>query len=128
MTRKMIWTFLIGTLVSHGVQAQQPQFDVQELYDQCKQKSDTQASTFCLGFIAGIADVMRHNGDRRSSMDAAQWAAVSELALCGGPSYGAYIQAFMNWAQKHPEYWGERNFQGVVAALHQAWPCPGISN
>ena len=36
---------------------------------------------------------------------------------------GAMLQAFLIWAEKHPEKWSHYNGTGVLEALHETWPC-----
>jgi len=119
---------LVCVISAQEALAQEAKLDVQELYTQCKQPANSQAQIFCLGFISGIADLMQLNGQRQKSLDAAQWSVIAGTAFCAQSSYGAYVQVFVNWAQKHPEEWGERNFVGTVVALREAWPCPQNSN
>jgi len=38
-------------------------------------------------------------------------------------SYGATVQTFKNWAQKHPEKWSLDRLYGVIWALQEAYPC-----
>jgi len=45
------------------------------------------------------------------------------LALCGAPSHGAMIQAFINWAEKNPQQWATGKTAGVMLALQESWPC-----
>lgn len=39
------------------------------------------------------------------------------------PSVGAAAQAFLNWADAHPELWGERFADGMIAAAMETFPC-----
>lgn len=51
---------------------------------------------------------------------------IERIAICSGrpvPIYAARIQAFMNWARAHPEKWNLTDFEGVVLALRESWPC-----
>jgi hypothetical protein len=50
------------------------------------------------------------------------------FALCSEPKGTVptgreMIQAFVNWAEKHPESWSQRNIYGVALALRESWPC-----
>ena len=48
------------------------------------------------------------------------------LFLCADPlpTFGAIIQAFVKWAENHPEAWsGAPRQLGVMAALQKTWPC-----
>jgi hypothetical protein len=45
------------------------------------------------------------------------------LTTCArSASFGAMIQVFINWAQKHPEQWSSPREFGVVQALKETWP------
>jgi len=49
----------------------------------------------------------------------------STLGMCGAPSglpLDAYIQVFINWAQRRPEEWGHyKSF--AATSLSEKWPC-----
>ncbi len=49
----------------------------------------------------------------------------SDLRICSTEAipYGAMVQTFRNWAEKHPEKWGARRYMGVMLALRETWPC-----
>jgi hypothetical protein len=97
--------------------AADPHLTIQGLYDDCKNYSSVQSS-FCLGYISGIGDAMHFiEGFRKKMPD------VESFAMCGAPSYGAMVQAFINWAEKHPEDWMRSRVYGVMLALGQTWPC-----
>jgi hypothetical protein len=100
-----------------------PDQTVQGLYMACKETNMDQFDRGrCLGFISGIGDVMAVIGSGRHDL---------QLGLCGPsptPTYGAMIQAFMNWAEKHPEQWNIAQEAGVVIALRETWPCVGKAN
>jgi hypothetical protein len=42
-----------------------------------------------------------------------------------GYTMGAVIQAFLNWADKHPEKWARPRIFGATAAMRETWPCDG---
>ena len=80
----------------------------------------------CIGYITGIGDMMGLNGLLIAKYDEGV-INLNHLAFCPGkpaPTYGATLQVFKNWAQRHPERWGDKAFVGVIAALREAWPCP----
>ena len=95
---------------------------VQFLYQTCKDETAANGPRFCLGYILGVGQLMAVNsrfGDN--------------FALCyaesegGVPTARAMIQAFLTWADKHPESWSQRNIMGVALALREAWPCPATT-
>jgi hypothetical protein len=89
--------------------------NVQELLDLCKQRPDSYGYAICLNYIAGIGDVM---GATAQVIDDFR-----PLGMCGEPTYGALVQAFVNWAEKHPEQWKTDPGVGVMVALRETFPC-----
>ncbi|WP_366510182.1 Rap1a/Tai family immunity protein [Mesorhizobium sp.] len=72
------------------------------------------------GYVGGIADQMVANG---------MFAAREEFSICVGkkvPTHGAYKQAFINWADDHPESWQNHQYLGVVEALRSTWPSTSL--
>ena len=84
---------------------------VQTLRGWCKQPQDTYDFAICLGYVTGTADTLVEIG------------ASNKLGMCGRPTYGVAIQAFLNWADSHPEYWDRDKSFGAIVALHEKWPC-----
>ena len=93
--------------------------DVQALYYMCK-KTGTTEYWICAGFVGGVADLMGlfpvGPRDREPALKA--------FSMCASPSHGAMVQAFINWAETHPEQWDQPQVNGVVQALRSQWPCP----
>jgi hypothetical protein len=126
MTRREIFALCVvfaSMIPGHTLRADEPKLNVQELYSQCMAPKDSTAAIFCLGFVSGIGDFMQLNGAERKMVSDAQWSVLSNEALCGLPTYGAQVQAFVNWAEKHPEEWGTSRVIGVVIAFRESWPC-----
>jgi hypothetical protein len=126
MTRTLILiscVLLASFIMANISRADDPKFNVQELYTQCKAPVGTPESLMCLGFISGVADLMQLNGVSRKNFSSVQWSAISNEAICGAPTTGAEIQAFINWAEKHPEQWGTFRLIGAIKALRESWPC-----
>jgi hypothetical protein len=95
---------------------------VQALLEACKSTSGPNMP-YCLGFIVGVSEMMQQvsaglegGGDFR---------AIYGMCPKGhdGPSGGAKVQVFINWAEKNPKMWGKDNLIGVITALREAWPC-----
>jgi hypothetical protein len=77
---------------------------VQRLRGWCK----PELSQSCLAYVACAGDVLHSRG-----------------FICHpGVTYGALAQVFVNWADKHPEHWGDSTVDGVITALSETWPCP----
>lgn len=93
--------------------------NVQTLLSWCKSPNESQLYSGCIGYISGAADLMQ----AISVLDVKDPLIKPFLGLCGRPTYGAMIQAFINWAEAHPEEWSTDRSLGVASALRQKWPC-----
>lgn len=106
-----------------------PLVDVQKLRDLCKKPDHDVEAVYCLGFVVGIADVMTMNATQISK--APNGSPVRTYLAASGictpdyraPSGGALIQAFLNWADRHPEKWGIDAGTGVGLAFQDTWRC-----
>jgi hypothetical protein len=108
----------VAIVGSAEIQAAPNPGTVQFLYETCKTETAANAPRFCLGYILGVGQLMAVNAEFGGN-----------FALCTvprgvPPSGAAMIQAFLSWAEKHPESWTQRNLLGVALALREAWPCP----
>jgi hypothetical protein len=98
--------------------------NVQTLLSDCTGSQSSFEYTLCVGYVGGVSDqmtlngLMVINGDDRSRF-------VKAFSMCPQPhpTWGAEIQAFVNWAQKHPEQWQQPGLLGVLAANRTLWPC-----
>ena len=93
---------------------------VQGLYQLCKSDNSNPLikntdTIHCYAYISGIADLLVVQG--------AGGAKIMSICAKPTPSYGAMVQAFVNWASAHPEEWGKPRVSGVLAALSKSWPC-----
>jgi hypothetical protein len=122
----ILWT------VNGAVHAQTRNEDsIQFLYQSCKQEMAAGLPRFCLGYIEAVGQVMATNGYERVKLlpsDTEGRRYLTGMAICPGPaigvpSGGALIQAFLNWAEQHPENWANLALAGVVVALASTWPC-----
>lgn len=91
---------------------------VRFLYQTCKDEMAASQPRFCLGYVLGVGQLMAVNAEFGNT-----------YALCSTPKGAvptgrAMIDAFLSWAEKHPESWSQRNLFGVALALRQTWPCP----
>jgi hypothetical protein len=91
---------------------------IQGLVQNCRSVATARAgldpdANYCLGYISGIGDYMKGLGLSGNA----------SMGICGNVTYGASVQAFMNWANAHPERWTENRLVGVATALRQTWPC-----
>jgi hypothetical protein len=102
------------------VNAQAKNETVQDMYQICTGSDDTERA-LCTGYVTGIGDYMWLIGVARKDQ---------QLGLCASPSpsHGAMLQAFVVWAQHHPELWNKEAEIGVRAALRETWPCVGTNS
>ena len=72
--------------------------------------------TFCAGYISAMLDSMGMLGPAVSP---------KKFRICPKVSVnaGAAVQAFKNWARKHPQAWSLDRVFGVMWALKETWPC-----
>jgi Rap1a immunity proteins len=138
--------FLVAISNPITAQTSAKEMNVQWLYTACKEPQSSSLHDlregFCLGFISGIAHQMFWTGrwliqtpsigkaplvDRLTNDD--DQANVFLLSACtkSNVSNGAMRQAFINWAEKHPEGWSGDSQLGVMQAIRSAWPCPPFS-
>jgi len=104
---------------------------VQFLYEACQKPHDSSSFSFCLGFVGGTGFLMTLNGTALQKIPLPNTFAriyVGSVGICAGqgmsnPSVGAMVQAFVNWAAKHPEHWGDMSISGVLMSLASTWPC-----
>lgn len=90
---------------------------VQQLYEACKRPISSSDRLECIVYIAGVADVMQFLAPIKDEDPV-------PFAICNTGSYGAMVQAFVNWAEKNPKEWGMARLYGVMMALRLNWPCP----
>ena len=121
----------LGLLAMPTAPNSQTKLNVQELIRQCNASEGSPDFFNCIGYVSGASDMMLLNGMVSLKIDPASATTMSVIAMCAAspPTYGARLQAFKNWGQKHPEKWGEETFVGVVEAMRETWPCiPRKSN
>lgn len=74
---------------------------------------------YCSGFIAGVWYMMSINCINEDFREALS----PDFQAGYVSSPRARVQAFLNWAEDHPEAWGEPMFFGVVNSLSSTFPC-----
>ena len=104
-----------GTSNLATLRATEPARSIQYLYEECTAESSGR-QLFCDGFISATFDSMWLLGGSASTRT---------LGICVDTpvTYGASVQVFKNWAQKHPEKWSIDRLYGVMWALQEAYPC-----
>lgn len=97
--------------------------DVQELMQRCENKTDNFDMSYCIGYISGISDHLTFLANLPDAISATTLFEMRRMAICGNATYGARVQAFVNWARGHPENWQWPQQFGVAIALREKWPC-----
>ena len=99
--------------------AADPKQDVQSLYNICKEGPTSPSYGLCVGYISGVADMLwfLHLNKQQHPED------TTPFEMCDTPSYGAMVQAYVNWAEKNPKEWDKDRTFGVLAAIAANWPC-----
>lgn len=90
---------------------------VQFLYQACRADLASALGRYCLGYAEGAGQMMVINGHQGYEMG------LCPPATIGVPSGGALVQAFLNWAEKHPEMWSESALVGFAVAMSTTWSC-----
>ena len=96
------------------------QFNVQDLYLDCRAPERSPKWALCIAYISGVGNMMQLVGSTQLAHPN-EWYA--PLGICGDPSNGAMMQAFINWAEKNPQEWSTPRIIGVPNALISTWPC-----
>ena len=101
--------------------AEESPMTVQWLLDQC---AVPQKQLLCMGYISGVASVMALNSTARASLNDR----IKDFSLCSAsqPTNSALMQAFINWAHRHPERSSIPSQAGVAIALSEVWPCKPV--
>jgi hypothetical protein len=94
---------------------------VEWLYSACQAPKESAPQGYCTAYVRGIVDTLLLNGEMLKDDKAHR----AEMGLCGTISNAASVQAFKNWAAKHPEAWSQPMVAGVVVSLRELWGCPG---
>jgi len=102
------------------------EWDVQELYKQCRGRKGSLDEIFCLEFVSAVARQVFRNGlalkdikDRRDLMAMSISPACPKTAV----SNDAMVEAFREWANEHIEKWRTSAQTGVMQAMRDTWPC-----
>ena len=98
----------------------------QRLYEQCKDPSRSTEETYCLGYLAGVSDMLSLLAQAAQDTTVAPEAraVLKPMGFCADSFTGAQIrQVFLNWAAKNPTKWQEARNVSVMIALEEAWPC-----
>ena len=102
------------------------EWDVQELYKQCKGRKGSLDEIFCLEFVSTVARQVFTNGlALKDIKDPPDLNTMSIPSACPRSfvSNDAMVEAFSEWANQHLERWSESAETGVMQAMHDTWPC-----
>lgn len=104
-----------GTPDLAALRARNSGTSIQTLYTECT-GNNFGDRTFCAGYISAMSDSMGMPGPAVSP---------KKFRICPKVSVnaGAAVQAFKNWARKHPQAWSLDRVFGVMWALKETWPC-----
>jgi hypothetical protein len=128
--RLFLVAIFTAVLTPISSQSEESRSDVQQLYRECTKPVEDFEKLFCVGFISGISAQMITNGQVAATLRAEGALAndvdrrmMFTVSACTKASVGARVQAFINWAEKHPEEWSTPRQLGVMQALRETWPC-----
>jgi Rap1a immunity proteins len=130
MRRHLALVFLTSTVLATMSQvghAEDALSDtVSGLLTYCKAELGSLEWGFCFGYIVGIGNMMSAMSLTVDNGPLLKKTLVKVFTACfpDGTSHGAKLQAFINWAEKHPEEWSNEAIYGVRAALVEIWRCP----
>lgn len=114
---------LCAAMIAMPAKAEERTQTVQALYDDCT-SSNLVRQDFCNGVAHGVGTVMTMlSRDADKAQTAEDRQLILRYAACGYWTVGAAVQAFKNWAAKHPERWSDSGQVGVMIAIHETWPC-----
>ena len=97
---------------------------IEDLIPACEAAADEsyivrRPAGYCVGFISGVWFMMNVN-----CINADYRHAIPQGLQAGNvSSWRAMVQAFLNWAEDHPEEWGEPVLVGVYTSLSSTFPC-----
>lgn len=98
--------------------AEESSTDVRKLLNWCKSSQGSADLDVYVGYITGVVDLMGMVGASGTNDS-------KLLGTCGEKrlSYGASVQVFINWAERHPELATAPKVVGVAAAIREQSPC-----
>jgi Rap1a immunity proteins len=110
-------------LISVGAEGAEFKFNtVEDIYQLCK--SSVFERMLCVGFISGVAAEMDSNAKMADyATDPRDRDLIREQSACGTGSNAETVQAFMTWADSHPEMREHNMLVGIHLALRETWPC-----
>jgi Rap1a immunity proteins len=134
MSARPLHVMLMGATVILSTIAPVPTFaefektewDVQELYKQCRGRQGSLNKIFCLEFVSAVARQVFTNGlALKDIKDPSDLMTISVSFACPKSfvSNDAMVEAFSEWANEHIEKWSASAQIGVMQAMRDTWPC-----
>jgi len=107
-------------------ESEQTEWNVHDLYKQCKGVEGSLGKVFCLEFVSSVA--RRVFTDRLTLKDIKDPAVLVTRSISSAcpksfVSNDAMVEAFSEWADQHLENWSANAQTGVTQAMHDTWPC-----
>ena len=117
ISRSIILAIVILLMIS-PTYAATPFRSVEDLYRMCETPITSPEHAVCLGYISAVGDLLQ-------SLSAHErlHAEVEPLEMCGSPTYGALVEAFVGWSKENPRQRASHRMEGVMQALMEHWPC-----
>jgi hypothetical protein len=107
-------------------ESEQTEWNVQDLYKQCKGVQGSLGNVFCLEFVSSVARrVFTNRLTLKDIKDPPDLETRSIPSACPKSfvSNDAMVEAFSEWANQHLENWSANAQTGVMQAMHDTWPC-----
>jgi hypothetical protein len=98
-------------------------FAIQDLLQDCRGYNGPSGKSFCLGYMMGAAGPLSRMHSLQTDTIVKDGVDIFVSACTEGATTAALMQAFINWAEKHPQYWKYSAGSGATLALQATWPC-----
>jgi hypothetical protein len=97
------------------LEAKDPATSIRRLHSMCS-SADTSEMLYCSAYITAIVESLTAVGKEPLT---------HQYGICpvGPISTAATVQAFNNWARRHPKQGSLMRYSGVAWALQERWPC-----
>ena len=101
------------------------EWDVQELYKQCRSRKGSLDEIFCLEFVSSVARQIFANGLALKDIKDLPDLMTTSIRACPKSfvSNDAIVEAFNEWTNQHLEKWSASARIGVMQAMRDTWPC-----
>jgi hypothetical protein len=110
--------------VSTFAESEQSEWNVQDLYKQCKGVQGSLGKVFCLEFVSSAArPVFTNRLTLKDVKDPPRTKSIPSACPKLFISNEAMAEAFSEWANQHLENWNANAQTGVMQAMHDTWPC-----